>query len=157
MSNNLKTLRTQFSSSNFRKNMIEQLGKTCVNCSSNKDIEYHHIVPLVNGGTNNLSNIVPLCKECHCKAHDKEYRHGCPSSGRPKKYNIEDENVLNVLHKYFNLEIGKKEAMELLEMRHKTNTSWDRIIKEYKIKYNIPDSFKNTIDCKEWRKRKADK
>lgn len=155
MSDKLKELRMEFASATFRRDMKEQLGKTCVNCFSDKDIEYHHIVPLVNGGTNNLSNIVPLCKECHYKAHDKEYKHGCSNAGRPKKCNIEDENVLSILHRYFNLEIGKKETRSLLNITN--NTVWERITKEYKIKYNIPGSFKNTIDCKEWRKRKADK
>lgn len=155
MSDELKKLRMEFASATFRHDMKKQLGKKCVNCFSDKDIEYHHIVPLVNGGTNNLSNIVPLCKKCHCKAHDKEYKHGCPNAGRPKKCNIEDENVLNILHRYFNLEIGKKETRTLLNITN--NTVWERVTKEYKTKYNIPDSFKNTIDCKEWRKRKADK
>ena len=153
MSDELKNLRTIFASATFRHAMKEQLGETCVNCFSNKDIEYHHIVPLVNGGTNNLSNIVPLCSECHYKAHDKQYKHKSTNSGRPKKLNIEDENTLNILHKYFNLKIGKKETRELLNITN--NTVWDRITKEYRVKYNIPDSFKNTIDCKEWRKKKA--
>lgn len=155
MSDELKRLRIEFASATFRCTMKEQLGETCVNCFSDKDIEYHHIVPLVNGGTNNLSNIVPLCKECHYKAHDRQYKHGCPSSGRPKKCNIEDENILSILHRYFNLEIGKKETLELLGIPKKSS-AWEHITKEYRVKYNIPDSFKNTIDCKEWRKKKAD-
>lgn len=33
--------------------------------------QYHHIVPRHMGGDNRLSNIVPLCYECHLKAHSK--------------------------------------------------------------------------------------
>ena len=64
-------LRQEFQGELFRLNMKSELGNKCVNCGSTENIEYHHIVPLKNGGTNNLSNIVPLCETCHYKAHDR--------------------------------------------------------------------------------------
>lgn len=65
-------LKIEFNKRIFKEELIQKLGKTCANCGSTDKIEYHHIVPLVLGGTNNLSNIVPLCKVCHLKAHDKK-------------------------------------------------------------------------------------
>ena len=41
----------------------------CVNCGSDENIQLHHVVPLVLGGTNNIDNIVPLCEDCHSKIH----------------------------------------------------------------------------------------
>ena len=29
----------------------------------------HHVKPLINGGNNNFSNLVPVCKKCHEKIH----------------------------------------------------------------------------------------
>ena len=43
--------------------------KTCSNCGSSDNIHLHHITPLAIGGTNEESNIVPLCEECHGKIH----------------------------------------------------------------------------------------
>lgn len=45
-------------------------GRKCIYCGS-VATELHHIVPRHVGGDNRLSNIVPLCYECHCKAHSK--------------------------------------------------------------------------------------
>ena len=45
------------------------VGKKCCNCGSEKDIQYHHIIPLSLGGNNILSNIVPLCYSCHSLLH----------------------------------------------------------------------------------------
>lgn len=42
----------------------------CINCGSTDNIELHHIVPLIVGGTNNINNIVPVCEECHNKIHE---------------------------------------------------------------------------------------
>lgn len=48
----------------------KELGNICVNCGIKCDsIHYHHIVPLSKGGTNNISNIVPLCEKCHGAIH----------------------------------------------------------------------------------------
>lgn len=137
-----KELRQEFTRPTFRIELKDKLGNICVNCGSDKHIEYHHIVPLKNGGTNRLTNIVPLCEECHCKAHDKAFMNN-KSCGRPKA--IEYENAEPILHRYFNMEIGKKETKELLGI--KGNSTWDRLIKEYKDKHNI-GNFYNRIDLK---------
>ena len=93
-----KDLRFEFKQKQFQDMLKETLGTTCVNCGSNKHIHYHHIVPLINGGTNNLGNIVPLCEDCHGLAHErasykllragkeKAKAKGGYQEGRPKKY-----------------------------------------------------------------------
>lgn len=53
----------------------DYIGRVCVNCGSTEDIEYHHIVPLSLGGNDVLSNIQPLCYECHSKLHFGESKH----------------------------------------------------------------------------------
>lgn len=50
----------------------KEKGAKCYNCQSDKDIQYHHIVPLASGGNDILSNIVPLCLECHALIHSKK-------------------------------------------------------------------------------------
>ena len=137
-------LRTEFTNPNFRKQIIDIVGSICVNCETSDNIEYHHIVPLKNGGTNKLTNIVPICKQCHCKAHNKIHR-DTTKGGRPKA--IELENVEHILHRYFNNEIGKKETKLLLGINPNSKGCWERITKEYKQKHNIT-KFYNNVDLK---------
>lgn len=41
----------------------------CINCENNEDLHLHHVVPLVHGGTNHLTNVVFLCTSCHAIVH----------------------------------------------------------------------------------------
>lgn len=40
---------------------------TCVRCGSTRRLEVHHIVELVHGGSNELSNLELLCHHCHVR------------------------------------------------------------------------------------------
>lgn len=44
---------------------------TCFECNSTDDIQKHHVIPVVLGGTRTL----PLCGDCHSKVHSKELTH----------------------------------------------------------------------------------
>lgn len=68
-------LRTEFDNPAFRKKIIKAKSSACSNCKSEENIEYHHIVPLVLGGTNNMSNITALCHKCHKAAHYGRHIH----------------------------------------------------------------------------------
>lgn len=97
-----ENLRNEFKSKKFRDNMIKELGNVCVNCGSEEHIHYHHIVPLIMGGTNRLTNIVPLCEDCHGKIHigtsyecarigiKKAREKKGYNEGRPKKFTKEE-------------------------------------------------------------------
>ena len=41
----------------------------CQTCGSTKDLEIHHKVKKSQGGTDNIDNLILLCRECHKKAH----------------------------------------------------------------------------------------
>ena len=138
-----KELRQEFTRMSFRNKLKNELPNICANCGYDKNIEYHHIVPLKNDGTNKLTNIVPLCETCHYKAHDRS-SFKAKNAGRPKA--IEFEQAETILHRYFNLEIGTKETKELLGISSKTKSTWSRLTNEYKQKYNISSDFKNNID-----------
>ena len=42
--------------------------KECFECGTTKDIQDHHVIPRLRGGT----KTVPLCYSCHCRAHGKD-------------------------------------------------------------------------------------
>lgn len=45
------------------------LPSSCQNCGSKDDLVIHHIVPLVKGGTNLITNMARLCSPCHALVH----------------------------------------------------------------------------------------
>jgi hypothetical protein len=57
---------------NMRSLLIQAKGTKCCNCEKEcgNDIIFHHIVPLASGGTNNLTNIAPICETCDGLVHD---------------------------------------------------------------------------------------
>lgn len=100
----------------FQRKLKDCLGRQCVCCGSGEGIEYHHIVPLRLGGTNRLSNIAPLCGDCHVKAH------GCvgimggrrAGQGRPKKK--PPNGYQDILFKYVHGFIGRAECEKELDV-----------------------------------------
>ena len=85
----------------------QNIGTVCCNCGATEDIEYHHIVPLLLGGNDVKSNIVPLCCKCHKAAHMGQhinhYRNNS-RGGRHSKSSIEKN--AHVFDQYINGEIG---------------------------------------------------
>ena len=65
-------LRKEFESQEFKDILKQKLKEECVNCESKFNIQYHHIIPLSLGGTNKITNIVPLCEHCHNKIHNRK-------------------------------------------------------------------------------------
>lgn len=39
--------------------------KCCERCGSEENLEVHHITKIKDGGTNDLDNLLLLCKDCH--------------------------------------------------------------------------------------------
>ena len=149
--NSYEELRQEFTKDSFREMLKDKLGDKCANCGSEDLVEYHHVVPLVHGGTNNLGNIVPLCHECHLKAHNK-HNHGDAYKkakeegrvGRTKKTTY--EKALPILERYFNNEIGLRQAKKELGLAPKNKSSWYKLANRYRLENNISPYYRNTID-----------
>ena len=98
----------------FKRKVIEENGACCANCGSAEAIEYHHIVPVLLGGTNRITNIIPLCHRCHEAAHRgrhiAEYRN-LKRTGRKTK--LSDEEAFKVFDLYIDGQIGNKRCREL--------------------------------------------
>lgn len=56
--------------------IIKTLGSYCFNCFSTTSLEIDHIVPLSNGGSEEIDNLQILCKSCNCRKGTKtiDYR-----------------------------------------------------------------------------------
>ena len=73
--NNITTERKNNLRKDFNKlrpYLLNTKGTICVNCQKEcgENIIFHHIVPLAVGGTNNISNIVPICEDCDSLIHN---------------------------------------------------------------------------------------
>lgn len=50
-----------------RSEVIQRDGNKCLRCESPDNLEVHHIVPVSQGGTDELENLATLCASCHKK------------------------------------------------------------------------------------------
>ena len=54
----------------IREQVMERDDWQCRNCAEESNLVVHHIVPISNHGTNQLTNLVTLCRQCHRAAHN---------------------------------------------------------------------------------------
>lgn len=50
-----------------RRAVFERDGGSCVECGSNFDIQYDHVIPVIRGGANTVANLQILCAPCNQK------------------------------------------------------------------------------------------
>ena len=141
-------LRIEYNRPSFKKHLHEVLGDVCVNCGSTEDVEFHHIVPLRDGGTNTIGNIVPLCYRCHQATHGSRKSWISRSArsertGRPRKISYEDAEP--TLDKYFRCEIGSKEAWDTMGFTGDVKLSGTLVFKQYVKEHHIT-AYRNNID-----------
>lgn len=146
MSNTYKDLRTEYNTPSFKQELFNIHGTRCINCGSDLDVELHHIVPLGLGGTNRITNIVPLCHLCHQKAHGSvNIRKICraENTGRPKKKPV--NGYKDILYDYLHGEFGRKECEQKLQLGRATKLTDRWFFREYLAENNIV-KYKNKID-----------
>lgn len=56
--------------------LCDKYGNVCLSCLEYKSLTVDHVIPLSKGGTNDISNIQPLCGPCNSKKKDSntDYR-----------------------------------------------------------------------------------
>lgn len=101
-------------------------GNKCFYCGKPAE-EYHHIIPRHMGGDNRLENIVPMCTECHRKAHSKRSYKPHGAWGRPRIETPQQFDI--VIDKYLDCCFSLAEALELTGIKRHT---FYRMLQEYK-------------------------
>lgn len=141
-----ENLRLEFNRTAFKKMLEEKCGDRCVNCGSKEGIQYHHIVPLIYGGTNKITNIVALCYSCHKNAHGSTKVYGFSNidkGGRPRKKF--PDNYENIFWDYLKGFIGRKECYELLGMSKESKLTENSTFSDFLEENNIL-KYKNSVD-----------
>lgn len=86
---------------NRKKYFVKKINNfTCNKCGEIKiseELEIDHIVPIVNGGTNEYSNLQPLCIECHISKTRGEWKE---DFGRKKIVKLNPEEKLEILKEF---------------------------------------------------------
>jgi hypothetical protein len=66
LSDELKKTKRKWLSMRIKKQVLKRDQMRCQNCGSiSGGLEIHHIRPVVRGGTDDIDNLVTLCKKCH--------------------------------------------------------------------------------------------
>lgn len=57
-------------------NLCEKHGNRCLRCGKKRKLTVDHVLPISLGGSNDISNLQPLCKDCNCCKGNKhiDYR-----------------------------------------------------------------------------------
>lgn len=61
--------------------IIQNRGKECVYCGSNKNLEFEHIISLNKGGENSFLNGVMACESCNSSKGNKDVYEWCKLKG----------------------------------------------------------------------------
>jgi len=104
-------------------------------------LEFHHLIPVSEGGTDDYDNIILLCGCCHAVVHGKTFNPQKPNC----KTSIDYESAKPILAAYFANQIGSKETKEKLHLSQKTHLSESSLYKRYKREHNITN-FYNNVD-----------
>ena len=138
--------RKQSGRAEFRQQIIEQCGSVCVNCGSDRDVEYHHIVPLSNGGSIRAGNVVALCSICHLKAHGKlKYRNVWSRDKEIalKKPDGADADIANFLQGA----MSKGDICRKWGLGQETTLHRIDFFRKYLVQHNIV-SYKNFVELR---------
>lgn len=114
--------------SKLRHEVLQRDGYRCRECGASKEdtqLEIDHIIPVAEGGTNDISNLQTLCKACNRAKYTRTWVGG-------------ESNVVAVENELNNLQNLINEYEE--QLRHVTNEN-DRVEYQYrimKIKEEIP-------------------
>lgn len=91
------------------------LGSICCNCGKDcgNEIEYHHVVPLERGGLDIISNLVPVCYDCHSVIHFPTKRKKPERVGRKRK-EYDEALMDSVFRRYVNKQLSEVDARKEL-------------------------------------------
>ena len=136
----------------IRKEALDRDNHKCKRCGSNYSLHVHHIVSLSRGGSNDLSNLITLCEDCHaqCHPHMKGYQGERLTPKDLMKYKVRD-NVPNLYLE--NIHLFDSIENEALSLQNNVKTTYNIKVNEI----NNAQSKKERVYNKEKRHEKINK
>lgn len=149
LTNSHKAIRDEFQRMMHSGEIQNSVGASCVNCGCTEGIEYHHIVPVSLGGTNNIRNIVPLCHKCHMAAnrgrHINDYRQYTKKMGR--HLIVSDADAFHAYDMLLSGEIGSYTCKKLLKCSESTKITQSKQYKRWREERGIR-TMRNNLDVR---------
>lgn len=127
----------------IRREVEALFGSRCWHCGTDRQVDLHHIIPAEMGGEDSAHNLIPLCRKCHMRAHNKNQKEYY-NPGRPRKTK-DIPNWESVIEDYLTCRIGTKECKELLKISKGSHISDRSYFKEYLRKKRIK-AYRNNLD-----------
>ena len=119
-------------------------------CCRNKDyLEFHHLTPRAEGGTDDYDNLILLCGSCHAIIHGRKYNPNKPNCHTSIPY----EAAVPILEQYFSNQRGARETKEKLKLSPHTHLSESALVKRYKREHDITDFYNNVDLCNSIRRK----
>ena len=82
-----------------KQELFESYDNSCACCKLQcGDMEVDHIIPLAGGGSNDMSNLQPLCKDCHSSKCEEEKKLGVYSLKDPEGSTFNKTTLDNVVN-----------------------------------------------------------
>lgn len=134
---------------NLRDEVLRRYDNKCACCKREVRLEIHHIVPVSLGGSDEITNLVPLCESCHKAAHigrniHEFTKHECGEKGG-RSYKISFADFDREFQKYIDGRIGKAMFCKLVGYSlHITKGNCPHYRKSMEIR-GI-EKFRNNID-----------
>lgn len=126
----------------YTKRKIEECWNyQCAVCGRNDYLEFHHLIPKAEGGSDDYDNIILLCSGCHAAVHGRIAK----SENPHPRTSIDYETAKPILAAYFANEVGTKETKEKLNLSQKTHLTESSLYRRYKREHNIT-KFYNNVD-----------
>lgn len=81
----------------IREQVLERDNWSCRNCGEGSNLVVHHIVPINSQGTNQVTNLVTLCRQCHRSAHNHRWKEESGSSPESASRKIFSTEVISTV------------------------------------------------------------
>jgi 5-methylcytosine-specific restriction endonuclease McrA len=55
----------------YTKELMKLYKSSCIYCGSKQEIQADHVIPISRGGRHSIGNLVPACRNCNARKHNK--------------------------------------------------------------------------------------
>jgi hypothetical protein len=79
--------------------LLADTGRRCCICGSLHNVQLHHIIPVEEGGTDEIDNAVPLCPNCHDEVHGRYASGRTTRSYTPNELKLHRKRTIELVSK----------------------------------------------------------
>ena len=116
----------------IKERAYKKYGRKCFLCNSTNNLNIHHKIPIREGGTNEIGNLIPLCVNCHEKIH--KFKFQFLHTDIPDNYGFKIDKNKKLKKGYLILNAIKNKYRLLIQYKYRNGNITVRIILPVSIK-----------------------